>query len=410
MENIGLQFMPSDLKSILTNPQRLATLRKLALLDTQAEAAFDRLTELASKILRAPTALVSLVDADRQFFKSAIGLDEPVASDRGTQLSHSFCQYTLMSNEPLIIEDTRQHPLVKDNLAIPDFGVIAYAGVPLVMPDGSALGSFCVLDYQPRIWQADEIQYLKNLAALVMTEIALRSAYEREKELGELRSSFMSMVSHDFRTPLAVIQSSSDLLQLYGERLTGEQRQKHLSKIQGQVKHMAELLNDVMTISRAEAAEQTLVFTPINWLAFGRELADEAQLMAGTKCCVVFRCPNEQLNGLADASLLRRGIMNLLSNAIKYSPPDSRIDFEIDCEDSGIIIRVRDEGIGISDEDQKRLFEPFYRASNVGEIQGSGLGLAIVKQFVDAHGGTLEVESQLDAGTTFTIRLPESAV
>lgn len=162
--------------AIVRDAARLAALRYTALLDTPAEEAFDRLTRLATKILRAPTALVSLVDEDRQFFKSCVGLPEPWASQRETPLSHSFCQHTIASSEPLVIVDARQHPLVHDNLAIRDLNVVAYAGIPLITPDGQALGSFCVIDSEPRIWSAAEVEILNELAASVIAEIDLRRA------------------------------------------------------------------------------------------------------------------------------------------------------------------------------------------------------------------------------------------
>jgi PAS domain-containing protein len=156
------------------------------LLDTPAEESFDRLTRLASRILRAPVALVSLVDEDRQFFKSCIGLPEPWSSRRQTPLSHSFCQYTIASGGPLVVEDAREHPLLADNAAIRDLGVVAYAGIPLVTPEGDALGTFCVIDTRPRAWSAEEIGILRDLAGSALTEIALRAeAAERRRELAE---------------------------------------------------------------------------------------------------------------------------------------------------------------------------------------------------------------------------------
>ena len=164
-----------DLSVHLRDPNRLAALRQLALLDSPAEQAFDRLTKLATQVLHVPVSLVTLVDEDRQFFKSCIGLPEPWTSERETPLSHSFCQHTMTSNGPLVIEDARQHALVRENLAIRDLDVIAYAGIPLVTTDGLILGSFCAIDSQPRGWTARDIEILKNLAESVMTEIELRS-------------------------------------------------------------------------------------------------------------------------------------------------------------------------------------------------------------------------------------------
>jgi GAF domain-containing protein len=157
-------------------PARLAELHRIGLLDTPATGAYDRLTRLAAKLLNTPVALVSLVDEDRQFFKSCVGLDERWSSDRQTPLSHSFCQHALESHEPLVIEDARVHPLVRDNPAIRDLGVVAYAGVPLVTASGHALGTLCVIDHKPRAWTRDQIDTLRDIAASVMTEVELHVA------------------------------------------------------------------------------------------------------------------------------------------------------------------------------------------------------------------------------------------
>src|SRR3954471_18362231 len=160
---------------VLGDPVRMAALRATALLDSEPEEAFDRLTRVATRVLRVPVALVPLVDEDRQFFKSCIGLPEPWSSRRGTPLSHSFCQHAVASAEPLVIEDAREHPLVHDNLAIRDLDVIAYAGFPLATSDGAVLGTFCAIDSQPRAWSAAEVGFVREMAASTMTEIELRT-------------------------------------------------------------------------------------------------------------------------------------------------------------------------------------------------------------------------------------------
>lgn len=178
--------MPDSPGSVIRHPERLAALRETTLLDTPAEEAFDRLTRLAARILHAPAALVSLVDEDRQFLKSRLGLPEPWASLGETPLSYSFCQHTVASGEPLIIQDARDHPLVFDNLAIAELQVVAYAGIPLITSNGQVLGSFCVLDDHPRIWTEDEIAILTDLAGAVMSEIELRAAtLEGQRQMTE---------------------------------------------------------------------------------------------------------------------------------------------------------------------------------------------------------------------------------
>jgi hypothetical protein len=155
------------------DPQRLEALHATAQLDSPSEDAFDRITSLAARVLNTPVALISLVDADRQFFKSSLGLEEPWHSARQTPLSHSFCRHTLQTREPLIVEDARAHPLVRDNLAIRDLGAVAYAGAPLVNGDGHALGTLCVIDHRPRVWTRDQIETLETLSASVLSEMEL---------------------------------------------------------------------------------------------------------------------------------------------------------------------------------------------------------------------------------------------
>ena len=157
--------MASKDEETIKDAARLAALRRTALLDTPPEEAFDRLTRLATQVLRVPVALVSLVDGDRQFFKSGVGLHEPLASLRQTPLSHSFCKHTVASGEPLVVSDAREDRLVKDNPAVSELGVIAYAGIPLTTAEGFTLGTFCVVDDRPRAWTEEDIEVLRGLAA-----------------------------------------------------------------------------------------------------------------------------------------------------------------------------------------------------------------------------------------------------
>ncbi len=167
--------MSNDVLSLVCNRERLASLRSLNLLDTPATEAFDRLARLAVRLLQTPVALVSLVDEDRQFFKSCVGLPEPWASWRETPLSHSFCQHVVATCAPLIVSDARTHSWLHDNPAIRDLGVVAYLGIPLTLPNGHTVGSFCVLDSVPRTWTPLEIGTVRDFAAAVMSEIELHA-------------------------------------------------------------------------------------------------------------------------------------------------------------------------------------------------------------------------------------------
>lgn len=164
---------PDNHRLALTQAARLQALKRTELLDTLPEPSFDRFTRLAARLTGSPTALVSLVDEDRQYFKSALGLGEPLASQRQTPLSYSFCQYVAASGKPLVVEDARTHELVKDNPAVSELGVIAYLGTPL-WAEGKCIGSLCVLENQPRQWSEEDRLALQDLAATVNTEIELR--------------------------------------------------------------------------------------------------------------------------------------------------------------------------------------------------------------------------------------------
>jgi hypothetical protein len=169
----------ADPRTALEDPARLAALERLDLLDAKADAGFDRYTALAARMLDAPVALVSLVDSDHQIFASQRGLNEPWATRGETPLSHSFCQHAVTSGAPLVVSDAREHPLVRDNLAIHDLEVIAYAGAPIFTREGLALGTLCVIDHQPRHWTRDQVEMLTDLAGAVASEIELRAAMRR---------------------------------------------------------------------------------------------------------------------------------------------------------------------------------------------------------------------------------------
>lgn len=186
--------MPNADLTHIQNPERLELLRQLGLLDPSTDAAFDRLTRLATMILKMPTSLVSLVETTRQFFKSSVGLPEPWATLREMPLDYSFCQHVVATGEPLIIEDATRHPLVMDNPAVQELDAISYAGMPLTLSNGITLGSFCVVDSRPHTWTDEELTMLADLAGAVMTEIELRGQLiERERIENELREKEMRL-------------------------------------------------------------------------------------------------------------------------------------------------------------------------------------------------------------------------
>ena len=211
----------------LSDPIRLAALAETCLLDSPAEESFDRLTRLVARLLDAPVALVSLVDANRQFFKSAQGLPEPWATKRETPLSHSFCQHVIRTGGALVVENAAEHPVVRHNLAVADLGVIAYLGVPLTTPTGQVLGSLCAIDGKPREWTEDDIKTMRDVAEIVMREIALRREIVRREYAEGQQNLLIGELHHRVKNTLAVVQSlislslrSADNFEAFGQSIT----------------------------------------------------------------------------------------------------------------------------------------------------------------------------------------------
>lgn len=236
--------------------------------------------------------------------------------------------------------------------------------------------------------------------------LQLQASLEQERELKQLKSQFVSMVSHEFRNPLNIISGFARLLEQ--QNLPPERRADFSKRIQTAVKSMTALLNDVLEFGKAEASVLATNTTPLAIEPFCRKLIEEIRFGMGTYHTVQLDCGDKCATAHLNEALLRQVLTNLLSNAIKYSNPDSTIQLRLQCQATAVIFQVQDEGIGISPTDQVRLFESFYRASNVGNIPGTGLGLSIVKQVIEQAGGTIAVSSEVNLGTTFTVMLPLS--
>ena len=237
-------------------------------------------------------------------------------------------------------------------------------------------------------------------------ETEIINALEQERELNQLKSDLVSVVSHEFRTPLTTIRSSAELLERYCRDVMDEKKSKHFQRIRAAINQTIQLLDDVLLIGKAEAGKMEFKPVAIDLVEFCRNLVEELRSNFNSHHSLTFTCQGECSNACLDENLLRPILTNLLSNAVKYSPKGETVNFELACQDEVVTFRIQDQGMGIPPEDLSRLFESFYRASNVGSIQGTGLGLSIVKKSVDLHGGQLAVESALGIGTTFTVMLP----
>lgn len=246
-----------------------------------------------------------------------------------------------------------------------------------------------------------------NITQQKQVEQNIRKALSKEKQLNELKSRFIAMASHEFRTPLSAILSSVSLI---GRYLTTEEqgkRDKHINRIKSNVSNLTGILDDFLSLSKLEEGRVESNPVLFDLPTFLNEVTDEMQGVAKTGQELLVSCQGAREVYL-DKRLLKNILINLISNATKYSPADSEVEIYADTPDNYVRISVKDYGIGIPEEEQIHLFERFYRANNATNIQGTGLGLNIVQKYVSLMGGKVEFESQLDQGTTFTLFFPRT--
>jgi PAS domain S-box-containing protein len=237
-------------------------------------------------------------------------------------------------------------------------------------------------------------------------EAELLKALGRERELSQLKNNFVSMVSHEFRTPLGVIQSSAEILHDYLDRLAPDERQEHLASITKNTRRMAGLMEEVLVLGRLDAGKLPFDPSPVDLAVLLTRLVDEAHSATDYLSPIELRAENLPALVRIDEKLVTHILSNLLSNAVKYSPPGTPVEFSAQLRQHQLEFCVRDRGIGVPESDQPRLFEAFHRGANVGHRAGTGLGLVIVKRCVELHGGRLELKSRLGEGTTVTVWLP----
>jgi PAS domain S-box-containing protein len=282
---------------------------------------------------------------------------------------------------------------------------------------------------------------IRDISDRKRIEAELRKNLEQERELNELKSRLITTISHEYRTPLTIIQSSAELLEYYEHKWSKDKKLNHLQRIQLSTTHLTHLVNDVLLIGQAEENRVEFNPTPLDLTQFCQELVEGLRLGNQNQTTITLNIRGNSTKVCLDEKLLRQILTNLLSNAVKYSPEGGTVRFDVECidtvqssplrtstangyqktiatteelakrslgEQNSSIARfsIQDSGIGIPEEDRSRLFESFHRASNVGTISGTGLGLAIVKKCVDLHRGQITVDSVVGVGTTFIVTLP----
>lgn len=241
---------------------------------------------------------------------------------------------------------------------------------------------------------------------LQRAETELRKALGKEKELNQLKSNFISMTSHEFRTPLTTILSSTELLEYANGTMSPDRRLNHYGKVRTAVNQMTRLLDDILFISKTENGHLEFAPEAMDIEQLCRDIIEEMHLITKKTHLIDFSSHFTSGNAFLDPRLMRQIITNLLSNAIKYSPAQSTITFTLAEQNQQLILTVQDKGIGIPQADQTHLFDSFYRASNVRHISGTGLGLTIVQRAVTLQGGQVQFHSKEGLGTEFVVTIP----
>ncbi len=396
-------------------PTRLAALRRLEILDTAPEQCYDDLTLLASQICGTPISLISLIDEQRQWFKSRLGL--PAVE---TPRDLAFCAHAILQPENiLVVPNALADARFADNpLVLGDPGIRFYAGAPLLAPDGNALGTLCVIDRQERTLSGDQLAALAALARQVNALLNLRTlaqSLESERARAEAatqsKAAFLASMSHEIRTPMNGVLGAAELLE--SSDLPAEARE--LAKlITESGTSLLTLIDDILDYSKIEAGKLRILREPFTLEAAVKQslaLLDPRAQAKGLRLESEF---SPQLAGrwLGDQQRVGQVLLNLLSNAIKFSARGSvRLRVEPTAPGpAGTMVRfsVIDSGIGLSPAEQTRLFQPFSQAHDgvSREYGGTGLGLAICQQLVGLMGGRIGVESSKGQGATFWFELP----
>jgi signal transduction histidine kinase len=419
--------MIQDPQTAIRDPERLRTLRDTGLLDSAVEEQFDRLTRLASLLLGVPATFFSLVDEDRDFYKSCFGFPEPISSKRELT-GVTFCHYSLVSNGALVIPDTRADPVYREVPTVESMGVAAYLGVPVRAPNGAVLGSFCAIDFHPHDWTAVDVETMKELAASAEREVAIRhwvrlqtQVLEREfaarrelERVMESRARLMRGFTHDVKNPLG---AGDGFLSLLEDEIVGplsDKQKEIVGRVRRSIGTAVDLINELIEIERTETGELVIERAEVDLRTVAKEIVEEYRAQAEAKELEIELAAQGALEAVrSDPMRIRQVLGNLVSNAVKYTQTgrvvvSAGLRAADDAAKNGgtwAILEVADTGPGIAREHMHLLFQEFTRMAPEG-VEGAGLGLAISQRLAEAMGGRISVESEIDRGSRFTLWLP----
>lgn len=396
---------------LLDEKERLASLRRYDILDTAAEQRFDDLTQLASHICGTPVALVSLIDEDRQWFKSKVGTDM-----EETPRDWAFCAHAITQPEQIFeVPDAHKDPRFMHNpLVTGDTKIRFYAGAPLVTDEGYALGTLCVIDTQPRELTEAQREALAALRRQVLAQIELsRNLTELTQvnleleQLNQTKNDFLHMAAHDLKNPLSAVMGNAEELLELGADASPEDVTDLAEHIHQASRHMYELVTNLLDVNAIESGRHDLKTEPLSLTPLFERLRRIYDKRARAKKIHLQVEQNLVGTVLAAESALFQVLDNLVSNALKYSPADTRVLLRAERQGDKAHLIVQDQGPGFNASDKQQLFQKFTRLSArpTGGEHSSGLGLFIVKRLLDAMGASIRCESEEGRGTTFIIEL-----
>jgi signal transduction histidine kinase len=404
------RLQPSEVVLIdeqLSFPARLRAVAQCGMLDSAQEESFDVLTQLAARLLKVPASFVSIIDQQRDFYKSQFGFPVELAAER-QMAGRTFCHFTLVRDEMLVIDDTHSHPSWQAVSTVKSLGVRAYVGVPLKV-GGQTIGSFCVMDVQPRIWSDDELDVMHQLALSVGRELNLRASLlaavaesSLAQKLAREREELFAVVAHDLRTPLQILQLSTTLLQRDPQIGQHPVVARMKTAVSALMEMASGLLASSATIAQAEVQARavnagSLVTDAVDMMVPIAERASIA-LVVGELADVTVH---------VDYAQLLRVMGNLIGNSIKYSNAGSVVTVAARAACGFVELVVSDQGRGMTPDEQINAFNQGWQgAEGLARGDGAGLGLAIVKKLVEGHGGSVSLASEPGQGSTLTISLP----
>ena len=383
--------------------QRLAALHSYQILDTAEEKEFDDLTTLASAICQTPVALISLIDGERQWFKSAKGVDA-----RETPKEYAFCAHTIAGvDDMLVIEDARQDNRFAENPFVTgDTQVVFYAGVPLVNEDGFALGSLCVIDTQKRSLTDEQTSALKILARQVVDKlelrrkmIALEKAYREVQQSNSFTQKFAAMAAHDIRNPLSSISLTSQALKIRLQSLQDESGLKLIDLNLTSIRKLINLLDEMMAYSKTPELLRTKKQL-VNLPDFLRSVITLINVPENFE----IRLPEEDYRLNISTVAFEQIFINLLSNAIRYNDKEHGvIQIRFSQDHDNYYFEVEDNGIGIAEEFHEKIFGNTFtlKVTDRYNKKGTGIGLSTVKELINVLNGSITVRSAPGQGTSF---------